>query len=163
MGAHLCKGGSSENDTDGRATLATPTYAREEAARTTRTDGQLSQRPPMQGRKQRERHGRTGNSRNAHLCKGGSSENDTGATLATPTYAREEAARTTRTDRQLSQRPPMQGRKQRERHGGNPHNAYLCKGGSSENDTDGRATLATPTYAREEAVRTTRTDGQLSQ
>merc|ERR1712086_1045744 len=120
--------------TDGRATLAMPTYAREEAARTTRTDGQPSQRPPMQGRKQRERHGRTGNSRNAHLCKGGSSENDTeGATLATPTYAREEAARTTRTDGQLSQRPPMQGRKQRERHGrtGNSRNAHLCKGGSS--------------------------------
>merc|ERR1712086_664004 len=109
--------GSSENDTDGRATLATHTYAREEAARTTRTDGR--------------------------------------ATLATPTYAREEAARTTRG--QHSQRPPMQGRKQRERHGGNSRNAHLCKGGSSENDTDG-ATLATPTYAREEAARTTRTD-----
>merc|ERR1712194_832946 len=101
--AHLCKGGSSENDTDGRATLATPTYAREEAARTTR--GQHSQRPPMQGRKQRERHGRTGNSRNAHLCKGESNENDTDgrATLATPTYAWEEAARMTRG--QHSQRP----------------------------------------------------------
>merc|ERR1712194_669347 len=114
------------------ATLATPTYAREEAART--TWGQNSQRPPMQGRKRQERHGRTGNSRNAHLCKGGSSENDTdGATLGTPTYAREEAARTTRTDGQLSQRPPMQGRKQRERHGrtGNSRNAHLCKGGSS--------------------------------
>merc|ERR1712194_895007 len=107
--AHLCKGGSSENDT--RATLATPTYAREEAARTTR--GQLSQRPPMQGRKQRERHGRTGNSRNAHLCKGGSSENDT------------------------------DGRT------GNSRSAHLCKGGSSENDTDGRAPMATPTYARD--------------
>merc|ERR1712086_1245110 len=115
--AHLCKGGSSENDTDGRATLTTPTYAREEAARTTRTDGQLSRRPPMQGRKRRGGHGRTGNSHDAHLCKGGSSENDTGATLTTPTYAREEAARTTRG--QLSRRPPMQGRKQLSRHGGN--------------------------------------------
>merc|ERR1712085_72069 len=115
-----------------------------EAART-RTDGQLSRRPPMQGRKQRG-HGRTGNSHDAHLCKGGSSEDTDGrATLATPTYAREEAART-RTDGQLSQRPPMQGRKQRG-HGrtGNSRNAHLCKGGSSE-DTDGRATLATPTY-----------------
>merc|ERR1712086_688364 len=98
--AHLCKGGSSENDTG--ATLTTPTYAREEAARTTR--GQLSRRPPKQGRKQRERHG--GNSHDAHLCKGGSSENDTGATLTTPTCAREEAARRTRG--QLSRRPPMQ-------------------------------------------------------
>merc|ERR1712194_381686 len=108
----------------------------------------------MQGRKQRERHGRTGNSRNAHLCKGGSSDEDTDgrATLATPTCAREEAART-RTDGQLSRRPPMQGRKQRG-HGrtGNSHDAHLCTGGSSE-DTDGRATLTTPTYAREEAAR----------
>merc|ERR1712194_819589 len=98
------------------------TYAREEATRT-RTDGQLSRRPPMQGRKQRG-HGRTGNSHDAHLCKGGSSEDTDGrATLTTPTYAREEAART-RTDGQLSRRPPMQGRKQRG-HGGNSHDAHL--------------------------------------
>merc|ERR1712194_532798 len=75
-----------------------------------------------------------GNSRNAHLCKGGSSNvGHGGGNSRNAHLCKGVSSDVGHGWGQLSERPPMQGRKQRRR-------------------TRMGATLGTPTYAREEAA-----------